>query len=102
MARSTIAFENGQIFEYRLGRAGRHNVNWGDWQTGSVYAQHSPAGECVCMVPEKPQGVTGWAEYDPRRDFCGENDGIALFLCEDYYMDTQGHDLTINLAMSHR
>jgi hypothetical protein len=85
--RNTILFEDGQIVEYRLGRAGRHAVDWGDWQTGPIWAQHTPAGECCGMAPENPQGIMGWAEYDPRRDYCGKTDGIALFLCEDYYME---------------
>jgi len=82
-----ITFENNQVVEYRLGRAGRHDVDFGDWQTGPIYVKKTEAGEMCNMTPiTKPQ-LGLWAEYDPRRDYCGEDDGIATFICEDYYME---------------
>ena len=79
--------QNQQVVRYRLGRAGRHAVEWEDWIEGPLYIQRFK-NQVTTLVPELKNGA--WAEYDPRRDYCPQTDGSGLLLAEDYYMEIEG------------
>ena len=74
--------QDGQTVTLRLGRAGRHQVDWEDWEDVKIRVGRSKNGQVIGV---RPTNDSFWAEYDPRHDY---HDGC--FLAEDYYMEIQG------------
>lgn len=87
---------DGQIVEYRLGRAGEHNVNWGEWKTGPIVVFRRqkdykrgktlhPAGEILILTPKNDV----WAQHGEKQEFAEDTEG-GYFVTEDYYMQIKG------------
>lgn len=83
--------QDGQVVEFRLGKAGDSDVKWRPWQTGPLHVQRRTAkapsgyrgpaanvGDITCLTPK---GVN-WAEY-LQNDY---NPTYDTFTAEDYYM----------------
>lgn len=88
--------QNDMTVTFRLGRAGREDVDWEDWQEGKIYVRRrapnevlpkrqqsgswGKGGEIITIVPH----VEVSAEYD-ERDFSN-----GVFNCEDWYFEIKG------------
>jgi hypothetical protein len=89
---------NETVYTYRLGRAGRTNVEWRPWRQGKMYVkfreQDLPKssrrgkiglkGELLTIIPVD---AVDWAESG-EKDYCGN----GCFVTEDYYLEIQGLD----------
>lgn len=94
---------NGQVVRYRIGRAGRNDVEWGPWKTGPLYV-----GRRDKDLPKKFRGRgygygygDGWKAgailtLTTMNDNCaefGQNDwqrSSKVFNAEDWYLEIEG------------
>lgn len=83
--------QDGQVVEFRLGKAGDSDVKWRQWQKGPFHVQRRTAkapggyrgpaanvGDITCLTPKS----VSWAEY-LQNDYDPVHD---TFTAEDYYM----------------
>jgi hypothetical protein len=83
---------------YRIGRAGRHSVDWEPWTTGKLYVRRREkdlpkrmrwgcanwkAGKILTITVRDPSKC--WCEYS-EADYVGD----GVFLNEDYYLEVEG------------
>lgn len=83
------SLQNDQIVLARYGRAGRHTVEWNEWQNIKLYIQRAPQDNRICVIAIKnvDDSHINWAEYDPRSDHLEINDNVVSIVAEDYYLE---------------
>lgn len=72
---------NGCVVMGRVGRAGRHAVEWEPEQEFSLYVQKNAKGQTCCIAI---RGRDDFAEFDPR--YCAEGN---VLIVEDYYFEVR-------------